>query len=148
MNASLYPLTQGKYSQGEYTVASGLQKDEFIEWIKRGEFRNFERDRFMIHNASRNASRNATYAFFLPYHPTKLALKRSMVNSRFHLLKRIEVWLYCLLGTYARRGFCRFLLVTRQRNFNAVPSGILDFSAWLEKMVYNRQLFFVRISKR
>ena len=101
MNAGLYPLTQGKYSQGEYTVAARLQKDEFIEWIKRGEFRNFERDRFMIHNASRNA----TYAFFLPYHPTKLAMKRSMVNSRFHLLKRIEVWLYCLLGTCARRGF-------------------------------------------
>ena len=106
MNAGLYPLTQGKYSQGEYTVAAGLQKDELIEWIKRGEFRDFERDQFITYyRTKKKGTDNTIYTFFLPYHPTKLAMKKSMVDSRFYLLRRIEVWLYCLLGTYARRAF-------------------------------------------
>ena len=90
MNASVYPLTQGKYPQGEYTVAAGLQKDELIEWIKWGEFRNFERDQFKI--SQRPDSNNTVYAFFLPSYPAKLAMKRKIPipNPNFHFLKRIR----------------------------------------------------------
>ena len=105
MNASLYPLTHGKYSQGEYTVAAGLKKDELIEWIKRGEFRNFERGQFII--SKKGHHYNAVYGFFLPSYPAKLAMKRSMVNSRFHFLriKKIRAWYYHWSGIYASRAF-------------------------------------------
>ncbi len=104
MNASVRPLLRGKYSSGTYTVVSGLQgKDELIEWIQRGEFRNFEQDQFKI--SFLYSSRNTIYAFFLPYHPTKLVMKKATVNPRSLLLRRIQVWFRCLLGIYARRAF-------------------------------------------
>ncbi len=102
MNASVRPLLRGKYSSGTYTVVSGLQeKNKLIEWIKRGEFREFEQDQF---NISFLYSR-ALYVFFLPYHPAKLVMKRNIVNPRFRLRGRIEIWYLCLLGRLARRAF-------------------------------------------
>ena len=115
MNAGLYPLTQGKYSQGEYTVAARLQKDEFIEWIKRGEFRNFERDQFII--SKKGHHHNAVYGFFLPSYPAKLAMKKiarsNSHNSNFHFLriKKIRAWYYHWSGISASRTFfgsCQF----------------------------------------
>ncbi len=104
MNVNIHPLLHGKYSSGTYTVVSGLQeKNKLIEWIKRGEFREFEQDQFKI--SFLYSPHNTIYAFFLPYHPTKLVMKRNIVNPRSLLLRRIQVWFNCLLGTYARRAF-------------------------------------------
>ena len=101
MNAGLYPLTQGKYSQGEYTVAARLQKDEFIEWIKRGEFRNFERDQFKISQRFSLGLTSTAYAFFLPSYPAKLTMKIKTVRKVWNL----EAWYDHLLGRPARREF-------------------------------------------
>ncbi len=104
MNAGARKLLHGKYSPGTYTVVSSLQeKNKLIEWIKRGEFREFERGQFHILSYGRPS--NTLYAFFLPYHPTKLAMKKTTVNFRYRLSRRIEIWFYCLLGIYARRAF-------------------------------------------
>ncbi len=103
MNVNIHPLLHGKYSSGTYTVVSGLQgTNKLIEWIKRGEFRNFERGQFIISNKGHRSSNvKVVYAFFLPHYPAKLVMKRKIVKR----IRRIRTLYNYLSGNPARRAF-------------------------------------------